>query len=74
MKKLFLLLTLGICTLTYSQNRELVTYTYGSDEYLEKCIDVPIVRKISGGTIIHVNYEGNWATDEKGAFEYACKL
>ena len=50
------------------------SYSYASDEYIEKCINVPVVRKINGGTVFKIKYEGNWSSDMKGAFEYACKL
>ena len=50
-------------------------YSYGMDEYIEKCTNLPVVRKINGGTVFRVTYEGeDWTNDMKGAFEYACKI
>lgn len=49
-------------------------YSYGMDEYIEKSTDLPIVRKVNGGTVFRITYIGNWTNDMKGAFEYACKI
>lgn len=59
--------------MAYGQNLDEV-YSYGFDEYIEKCLDLPVVREISGGTVFRVKYEGNWTNEMKGAFEYACKI
>lgn len=34
----------------------------------------PIVRRVYGGTKIVVEYKGNWTSEMKGAFDYACKI
>lgn len=73
MKKLLtnivLLLTFGI---THADIPEI--YTYALDDYVEDVCELPIVRKINGGTKINVTYEGAWTNEMKGAFEYACKI
>lgn len=74
MKKLLLLSLFVISIITSLSGQEFDTYTYASTDYIEKSLDIPVVREIRGGTIIKVNYEGEWTAEEKGAFEYACKL
>lgn len=43
--------------------------------YIEKCTDIPVVRKINGGTVFQITYEPEelWDNSMRGAFEYACK-
>ena len=33
-----------------------------------------IIREMKGGTVITVDFDGNWNEDMKGAFRYACKI
>ncbi len=74
MRKVFaLLLGLSVAGFVNSQSLE-EFYSYGFDEYIEKCTDLPIVRTINGGTVFRVTYEGDWTNEMKGAFEYACKI
>ena len=54
--------------------QEQESYAYGTDVVKEQCMNLPIKRTIQGGTIILVDYEGNWTNEMKGAFNYACKL
>lgn len=48
--------------------------SYVSNAYIPKNFDLPIVRKVYGGTKIKVEYEGDWTNEMKGAVEYACKI
>lgn len=50
------------------------TYSYGFDEYIEKCTDIPAARTINGGTIFNITYGEGWTLEMKGVFEYACKI
>lgn len=75
MKKLstvFIFFTLWVTT-TFSQS-ENVSYSFASNDYIEKCTDIPAVRKIQGGTVFKITYEGKWSNEMQGAFEYACKI
>lgn len=74
MKKLmciFTFLVVGLFAFGQEQNE---IESYGIDQYVEKCQNFPVVRKINGGTVFNITYEGTWNNDMKGAFEYACKL
>lgn len=50
--------------------------SYGLDQYVEKCTDIPVIREINGGTVFKITYEPEekWNNAMKGAFEYACKI
>ncbi|MCM1518439.1 MAG: hypothetical protein NC117_07345 [Pseudoflavonifractor sp.] len=50
------------------------SYTYAQDEYIEQCVNLPVVREINGGTVFNITYDGNWNYEMRGAFEYACKI
>lgn len=60
-----------LCAQTYLESD-----SYGLDQYLEKCTDIPVVREINGGTVFKITYEPeeSWNNSMKGAFEYACKI
>jgi hypothetical protein len=48
---------------------------YSSDGSKITILEKPAIRKVVGGTIINVKYEGNDISNTvKGAFEYACKI
>lgn len=70
----FLLLTMAFNSL-YAQTA-IESDSYGLDQYIEKCTDIPIIRKINGGTVFKITYEPEeaWTNSMKGAFEYACKI
>ena len=74
MKRIFAACTCLVTVITVQGQSFDDLYSYGMDEYIEKCTDLPVVRKINGGTVFRVTYEGNWTNDMKGAFEYACKI
>lgn len=48
--------------------------SYVSEDFIEKCFDVPKIRPLNGGTVFNTTYEGDWSVEMKGAFEYACKI
>lgn len=74
MKKLIYILTLFmVASFAYGQEQNEIE-SYGVEQYVEKCRDFPVIRKINGGTVFNISYEGAWNNDMKGAFEYACKL
>ena len=74
MRKLFVMLFLGLVNmLAYSQSH-MEGVSFVSDDYIKKWADVPVVRSINGGTVFKIKYEGEWSNDMKGAFEYACKI
>lgn len=76
MKKFTLfLLSSVICLSVYCQST-IEFDSYGLDQYIEKCTDIPIVREINGGTVFQITYEPEnaWNNSMKGAFEYACKI
>lgn len=76
-KELFVLLVLLVFSLTAKAQIDSTyqdVYSYGLDEYVEKCTDIPVVRQINGGTVFNVTYGDGWTTEMKGAFEYACKI
>ena len=75
MKRLLIILLMGVIGNLPMTAQEIVEQdSYGLEQYIEKCSDLPIVRKINGGTIFKITYEGNWTNEMKGAFEYACKI
>lgn len=65
-----------MCLVTLSSNAQNVSNgIYSSDEDVVTLLEKPGFRKIYGGTIINVNYEGSGISSTmKGAFEYACRL
>lgn len=78
MKRLLLLLfVLGLTTFSYAQEHEIETISFGTDFFRREILPKPIVREITGGTIIQVQYEGDeWEQnlERKNAFEYACRI
>ncbi len=78
MKKNIIILSLLLASTITGKSQTDSTYqetlSYGLDEYIEKCTDIPLVRKINGGTIFNVSYGDGWTAEMKGAFEYACKI
>ncbi len=74
MKKILLIQFFLILGITANGQRADESYSYASETYIEKHLDLPIVRKLAGGTIFNVTYEGTWTNEMKGAFEYACKV
>lgn len=73
MKRFILALSLFISVISYAEEFQ-ETYSYGFDEYIEKCTDIPVARTINGGTIFNITYGEGWTLEMKGAFEYACKI
>ncbi len=70
--KLFLALTLSA---VMAQAQTWDTFSdVASELSADGCFDLPVVRRINGGTVINVTYEGDWTYEMKGAFEYACKI
>lgn len=65
-----------MCLVTLLSNAQNVSNgIYSSDEDVVTLLEKPGFRKIYGGTIINVNYEGSGISSTmKGAFEYACRL
>lgn len=49
-------------------------YSYYNDSQITACSDLSIIREMKGGTVITVDFDGNWNEDMKGAFRYACKI
>ena len=76
MKKFSLFLLVFICTSVLNAQTLIESDSYGLDQYIEKCTDIPVVRKINGGTVFKITYEPEelWDNSMKGAFEYACKI
>lgn len=64
---------MGISLTSFAQE-ETEVYNYASDDIKNECFKIPVIRRINGGTIIKIEYEGTWPTEMKGAFEYACKI
>ncbi|HCD77306.1 MAG TPA: hypothetical protein DEQ27_02935 [Prevotella sp.] len=58
----------------WGQENTIDTEAYVSDETINRCIKLPFVRNVYGGTKIIVNYKGNWTNEMIGAFEYACRI
>lgn len=75
MKKVTLFLLLLVVALSMNSQTLLESDSYGLDQYIEKCSDIPVLRQINGGTVFKITYEPEEAWDNamKGAFEYACK-
>lgn len=78
MREIFAFIALYVMGIAFSiissaQSIDEIT-AYVSGNYIEKRIDIPIVRDINGGTVFKINYEGEWDNEMKGAFEYACKI
>lgn len=76
MKKNILFLLVLIISVPICSQTTIETDSYGLDQYIEKCTDIPVVRKINGGTVFKITYEPEalWDNSMKGAFEYACKI
>lgn len=76
MKKITLCLLSLIAALSINSQTTIESDSYGLDQYIEKCSDIPVLRKINGGTVFKVTYEPeeDWDNAMKGAFEYACKI
>lgn len=76
MKKVTLFLLLLVVALSMNSQTLLESDSYGLDQYIEKCSDIPVLRQINGGTVFKITYEPEEAWDNamKGAFEYACKI
>lgn len=58
----------------WGQENTIDTEAYVSDETISRCIKLPFVRNVYGGTKIIVSYKGNWTNEMIGAFEYACRI
>lgn len=71
-------LTLFVCFLSapiWAQTyTELESDSYVYDHVMVMANDLQKVREVHGGTKFIISYEGDWSTDMKGAFEYACKI
>ena len=76
MKKFKLLLLSSVASLSIHGQSTIEFDSYGLDQYIEKCTDIPILREINGGTVFKITYEPEnaWNNSMKGAFEYACKI
>lgn len=76
MKKVTLFLLLLVVALSMNSQTLLESDSYGLDQYIEKCSDIPVLRQINGGTVFKITYEPEetWDNAMKGAFEYACKI
>ena len=74
MKKFLLLLIFPLLGSILKAQDIQENISYGFDEYIEKCTNIPTVRNINGGTIFNVTYGDGWTLEMKGAFEYACKI
>lgn len=76
MKKITLSLLSLIVTLSINSQTIIESDSYGIDQYIEKCSDIPVKREINGGTVFKITYEpkSEWNNAMKGAFEYACKI
>lgn len=72
-KKYFLMCMLSITSMLHAQNGS--NGIYSSNNETVTLLEKPASRKVVGGTIINVKYEGsNISSTMKGAFEYACRL
>lgn len=76
MNKFALILFALIVSLSVQGQNDIESESYGLDQYIEKCSDIPVIRRIKGGTIFKITYEPEdaWNNSMKGAFEYACKI
>jgi len=78
MKFAISLVTCLLLILPFSANAYITDpiYSYGREEVVNQLDDLPIVRKIGGGTKFIITYENEseWTMDMKGAFDYACKI
>lgn len=76
MKKTILCWLSLIAALSINSQTIIESDSYGIDQYIEKCTDIPVLRPINGGTIFKITYEPetDWNNAMKGAFEYACKI
>ena len=76
MKKITLCLLLLAVTLSINSQTLIESDSYGIDQYIEKCSDIPVLRQINGGTVFNITFEPEeeWNNAMKGAFEYACKI
>ena len=76
-KLLLLFCVFGLATLSYAQENELETISFGTDFFRNEILPKPVVREVIGATVIQVQYEGEeWEQnlERKSAFEYACRL
>lgn len=74
---LLLFFVFGLATLSYAQEDEIESISFGADFFRKETFPKPIVREVVGGTVIQVQYEGEeWEQnlERKSAFEYACRL
>ncbi len=76
MRKFALFLFSLVVSLSIHSQSTIEFDSYGLDQYIEKCTDIPVIRKINGGTVFKITYEPEdaWDNSMKGAFEYACKI
>lgn len=76
MKKTILCWLSSIAALSINSQTIIESDSYGIDQYIEKCTDIPVLRPINGGTIFKITYEPetDWNNAMKWAFEYACKI
>lgn len=71
MKKLPAIIFILCASFTLVAQNNYEMYSYGYNNYIEKFIDIPVIRNIHGGTIINVNNEGDqWDNEKKETFEY----
>lgn len=78
MKRLLLLFCmLGFGFFSYAQEDGFETISFGADFFRQENVPKPVVRQVTGGTVIQVQYEGDeWERnlDRKNAFEHACRI
>lgn len=63
MKKVTLFLLLLVVALSMNSQTLLESDSYGLDQYIEKCSDIPVLRQINGGTVFKITYEPEEAWD-----------
>ncbi len=68
MKKITLCLLLLAVTLSINSQTLIESDSYGIDQYIEKCSDIPVLRQINGGTVFNITFEPEeeWNNAMKG--------
>jgi hypothetical protein len=76
MRRFLIFIFAQIVFVAVSAQTTIESDSYGLDQYLEKCTDIPVIRDINGGTVFKITYEPEeaWNNAMRGAFEYACKI
>ena len=76
MKRLISVTVLGMMTLlaAMAQDCDVEICNIVSEETTESVQDVPVVRRINGGTVIIPEFDASCPEEIKGPFSYACKI